>query len=85
MICGYHKKLIGEAALNGTFGRTDMPMVGALAREGRKRNEFGGYTYILTLKFKQSKRWYADEPIIAADKRQALKLAKRMFPNARIK
>jgi hypothetical protein len=45
----------------------------------------GGYTYVLTLKFKQSKRHYTDEIIIAADKHQALKLARRLYPSASIK
>jgi hypothetical protein len=63
----------------------DLPMVGKLTREGRKRNSFGGYTYVLTLKFKQSKRHYTDEIIIAADKHQALKLARRLYPSASIK
>lgn len=85
MICGYHKKLIGEAALNRTFGRTDMPMVGALARESKKRNSEGYHRYVLVLRFKQSHRWYGDDIIYAVDMRNAKLLARRLHPQARIK
>jgi hypothetical protein len=64
---------------------TDLPMVGKLVRESRKRNPYGWHKYVLTLLFAQSRRWYSDEIILAKDKRNALRVARRNFPNARIK
>lgn len=63
----------------------DLPMVGRLTRESKKRDAIGLHRYALTLKFKQSKRWYDDETIEAQDKRHARRIARRMFPNAVIK
>ena len=63
----------------------DMPMVGALARESKKRNPLGLHRYVLTLRFKQSKRWYDDEIIHAVDKKNALRIARFNHPNAKIK
>ena len=79
------KKRIGKMALNGTFGRTDMPMVGTLARESKKRNSEGYHRYVLVLRFKQSRRHYDDEIIHAVDKKNALRIARCNHPNARIK
>ena len=53
-------------------------MVGRLTRVSKGK-------YVVRLKFKQSRRHYGDEIIHAADKRAALKLAKRMYPSATIK
>ena len=58
----------------------DLPMVGRLVRESKKRK----HRYVLTLKFKHSKRHYVDEVIYAVTKKEALKAAKRMFPSAKI-
>ena len=55
-----------------------LPMVGRLTRVSKGK-------YVVRLKFKQSRRHYGDEIIHAADKRTALKLAKRMYPSATIK
>ena len=63
----------------------DMPMVGALARESKRRNPQGYHKYVLTLKFAKSRRHYDDEIIHAVDKKNALRIARWNYPNARIK
>lgn len=63
----------------------DMPMIGTIVRESKRRNPMGYHRYILTLKFAKSRRWYDDEIIHAVDKRNALRIARYNHPNARIK
>jgi hypothetical protein len=77
---GATKAIIGRAALAKRIPM-DMPMVGKLVRESRKRK----HRYVLTLKFKHSRRHYVDEVIYAVTKKDALKVARRMFPSATIK
>ena len=70
--------------LNRTRG-DDMPMVGKLTRESKRRNAHGFHKFVVILKFKQSKRLYGSEVIHAVDKRNALRVAKRNYPSATIK
>ena len=62
-----------------------LPMVGRLTCESKKRDEYGLHRYVLTLKFAKSRRHYGDEIIHAATRKAALKLARRMFPSAKVR
>ncbi len=59
----------------------NMPMLGQLTRESKRKNEVGNHMFILTLRFKKSRRTYTDEYIFAPDKRAALKAVKIRYPH----